>query len=222
MDIDVKKGSVLVFAPHHDDESIGMGGTIKILTNRGANVNLVVVTAGYSGVAGPLPSEQKIDMREKECLRAAKVLGVRRVKFLRMKDRAILFDECTLERFVETIRKFNPAYIYLPHGGESDRDHRMVNEIGKEAAWIAAVRSVFPQLGKPSRANRVIYYEVWSPMQKIGSCVDISSVLEAKKKAIECYKTQLKGRDYLKMTLGLNMFRGVKHLSSPVGEAFGS
>jgi LmbE family N-acetylglucosaminyl deacetylase len=50
-------------------------------------------------------------------------------------------------------------------------------------------------------------YSVWAPLNP-NCLVDISGVWEEKKKAIECYKTQLASRDYVKIAQGLNQYWG--------------
>ncbi len=44
-----KRGPWLVFAPHADDESFGMGGTIAKAVQAGITVHLVVLTDGALG-----------------------------------------------------------------------------------------------------------------------------------------------------------------------------
>ena len=52
MKIDMRK--VLVIAPHPDDETLGVGGTIKKLTSNGAKVAVLVV----AGHTPPIYSEK--------------------------------------------------------------------------------------------------------------------------------------------------------------------
>ena len=168
MNIKPKDNSILVFAPHHDDEAIGMGGTIRLFADSGLEVNLAVVTGGYTSIVDPRVSpEESMRTREKECRAAASILGIKNVEFLRMHDHALEFDQDSLGRFVSVIRKYNPNRIYLPHQEESDRDHRVVSELGREAAWISSLPSAFPSIEHPAQSNKAIYYEVWTPMQKI-------------------------------------------------------
>jgi len=48
-----KTQSILVLSPHPDDESFGCGGTIKLLTQAGAAVDVVYLTSGEMGVEAP-------------------------------------------------------------------------------------------------------------------------------------------------------------------------
>ena len=46
---------VLVFAPHIDDETIGLGGTIRRYADSGAQVTIAIITDGKTAM--PLPSK---------------------------------------------------------------------------------------------------------------------------------------------------------------------
>jgi len=76
---------VLIIAPHPDDEVLATGGTIRRLIESGAQVKVVIVTAGDSyrraadrqpGVSGPAAYLALGEMRHRESMTAASVLGL--------------------------------------------------------------------------------------------------------------------------------------------------
>jgi N-acetyl-1-D-myo-inositol-2-amino-2-deoxy-alpha-D-glucopyranoside deacetylase len=75
---------VLFVHAHPDDESISTGGTIATLAARGAHVILLVCTRGELGevVAPDLASRPLGEVRRLELENAARVLGVREVRWL--------------------------------------------------------------------------------------------------------------------------------------------
>ncbi len=79
------KPLVCVFA-HPDDESFGPGGAIaKFAKER--DVYIVCVTSGDADKQFTNHNHMELgDMREKELLEAAKILGVKKVDFLKFKD----------------------------------------------------------------------------------------------------------------------------------------
>src|SRR6476660_8405385 len=82
--------SVLVLAPHPDDEAIGCGGAIALHVREGARVRVVIATDG-AGQGGDGASVR--DQREAECRRAAEVLGYGEPVFWRMPDRSLAYGE---------------------------------------------------------------------------------------------------------------------------------
>jgi len=208
----MKNKRVLVFAPHHDDEAVGMGGTIAKLTKEGCEVSLAVVCRGTFGIDKKNPSQTQ-KMREKETLDSAKVLKIKNVKFMRLFEYVLEFNDQTLSKFVRVIRKDMPDVVYVPHDKEQDIDHRRVCQIVKEAIWLSRISSAFgyikPMLEKDIQLK---YYEVWTPMSQVTDKICIDKYILQKQKAISCYKSQLKERNYLKMAISLNRFRAISCL----------
>jgi len=205
----------LILAPHHDDESIGCGGSIKLLTKGGAHVHLAVVTSGCVGVPGA-SGNQASRIREKETLSACEILGIQDATFLRLKDLALEFNEANLHAIVEIVRKVRPTTIFLPHQQEMDRDHRIVNELGREASWIAGLPGVLPAIEPILHRIRKLFYEVWTPMQTPHESRVIDDVWEDKIRAIQQHQSQLQGADYVRMATGLNQFRAIQQFTDGV------
>lgn len=216
-----KKKSVLVFAPHHDDEAIGCGGQIRIHSNTGDEVNLAVVTSGKMGVSGVTETES-MRIREKETRAAARSLGIKGIVFLGFPDHALEFNEETRDAFIKVVRDTQPDIIYLPHIAESDRDHRLTCELGKDAAWMARDSTVSRDIGILRTARTELrHYEVWTPISRPRLYTSIDAVWRYKRLAIECYQTQLAGTDYVSMAKGLNMYRAIqKNTGGRLAESF--
>ena len=77
--------SVVFLHAHPDDEAIFTGGTMALLADAGERVVLVVATGGELGGA-------TAEQRMAETCRAAEVLGVHRVEFLRWRDSGMAGD----------------------------------------------------------------------------------------------------------------------------------
>ena len=76
---------VLVVTPHPDDAESGAGGTIARWCAEGRRVVLVVCTNGDKGTGDrSVAPEELAETREREQLKAADVLGVSQVVFLRL------------------------------------------------------------------------------------------------------------------------------------------
>ena len=69
---------VVVVAPHPDDETLGVGGSISRLTSEGIEVHILFV----GGHLPPVYNEDQYKRTHKEALKALKILNVKSYKFL--------------------------------------------------------------------------------------------------------------------------------------------
>ncbi|HTL47612.1 MAG TPA: PIG-L deacetylase family protein [Verrucomicrobiae bacterium] len=176
--------SVVVLAPHADDEALGPGGSILQHVRGGDAVKIVIVTDD------PAQPEE----RKRECLEAAAKLGVKDVEFLGLKERA---HDAALykKKFRAVFESAGPTLVYLPHAGELHPDHCAVSEAG-----LAAARGMKPPLW-------LAFYEVSAPLARVNRLVDITAEMTMKQNAVGCYKTQLAQNDYLNKICALNRYR---------------
>ena len=83
-------GATLVIAPHPDDESLGCGGAMALLRQRGIPVEVAVLTDGRASHphSREFPPPKLISLRQAEALDAAAALGVEAsgVHFLGLED----------------------------------------------------------------------------------------------------------------------------------------
>ena len=101
-----------------------------------------------------------------------------------------------------------PGPIFLPFFMDNHEDHRAVNK-----ALAAAY-------GKDNADFMIYAYPVWFPLYP-NVLSDISGAWETKKKAIECYKSQLAVRDYVQMAKSLGQYWGeVKGRGIKIAETF--
>lgn len=184
---------ILVLAPHPDDEVLGCGGAIKKHTQEGDEVYLCVVTKGYA----PDWSEESLKAKRKEAEDSSKFLGIKKVIFLDFP--AVKLDTVPQkdinDKITKCILELKPEVLYIPHGGDLNKDHQIVFE----SALVAS-------RAKPgSSIKKVISYETLSETEwgngKIKEkkdvflpnvYINISGTLKDKLKAVECYKSELK------------------------------
>lgn len=214
--------SLLVVAPHHDDEIIGCGGLICLAASQGQRVAVVHVFAGTSGVAGESDEDASGCIRAREAALAAREAGYELLASLGFRDRSRPDPSLVQDRLVQVIRKARPDIVLLPHRGESDLEHRAVAETGREAAWIAA-RTLRPELGAPLASTpTVLYYEVWSAIDQPAFYLDINNFVDRKRKMLVCFRSQMDAASWLQGALGLNAWRGVTMQGQGYVEAFGT
>src|SRR3990172_3377621 len=117
------KKSVVVFAAHPDDETLGCGGTIVKRLKEGYDVKIVVITDGRHSCSvrghyvDPTP-EELIEIRKNEVIKAVQILGVPNgnIQFLDFEDTTLAKNTETLaKKCVEILAEINPVEIYFPY-----------------------------------------------------------------------------------------------------------
>ncbi|MBF0111342.1 MAG: glycosyltransferase [Desulfamplus sp.] len=196
-EFDLPKGGYLVFAPHPDDETLGMGGTIILAAKFGIDVNIVFVTDGEKGGN---PHTRKIEAKA-----AAKILGVKEIFYLNLPDRDVAFMQFPEQTLLEILEKVKPATIFLPSFQEIHPDHR---------ATTHSFLSFLDKVAKYRFDDRLnLSFELWfyeiNRQGEVNRLIDISYVLDIKEAAIDCYASQLEQLDYKIHALCLNCMRSV-------------
>jgi N-acetylglucosamine malate deacetylase 1 len=209
------KRSVLVVAPHHDDECIGCGGLLIKLRLLGWAVHVVVVFDPLEGRDSP--AGQK---RLAEAKTAARVLQATQAGELEMPCRERVSEEEIIWKLVPVFRSVQPTLLLIPHEEERDPEHRKTHRASVEAAWLSE-SNFRNQLGSQSPPiSAVLGYEVWTPIANPPLTVNISEQLDEKLQALKCYASQLESLDLVNATTGLGLYRGAMSGKGKYCEAF--
>lgn len=196
-------GSILVLAPHQDDEVIGAGGTMLLAADMGAKLTIVFVTDGGAKPhkmlmrSGRYPTpEAFVERRYSEASRVCEALGAEMVK-LGVSNARPAPDIETLDRLQSVIEQARPDAILTPWLLDLRPKHRMVNHL----LWLVRHRAGLPKC-------EVWGYQVNNTL--FPNCyVDITDVAERKRELVRFYQSQI---EYLRRfdheTLGLNAWNG--------------
>ncbi|MCA6070535.1 MAG: PIG-L family deacetylase [Endomicrobium sp.] len=173
---------VLVIAPHQDDEAVGCAGTLIKHSKAGGCVEIAFCT-------------HDTFERMKEAEQAAKIIGSKRNHFMQFAARSLSGNKDFEDALTLLINKVNPDVIFIPFFFDKHNDH-------------TAISQVLVNIKKKINLKFMVYcYAIWSPLNP--NCLfDISDVWELKKQTIECYRTQIVSRDYVKIARGLNQYWG--------------
>ena len=184
-------GPWLVFAPHADDESFGMGGTLALACAAGVLVHIAIMTDGSLGGT----HDDLVNIREQEARAAAGLLGVSSVVFLKQKDRGLLADSGVVNDIRKLIEVSKPVAVFFPGINETHPDHRATALLVWQALQTTANNTATP-----------VSYEI-TGQSPINCLVDITIVMEKKKEVIGVYRSQLGQKNYLDIVLALNKLR---------------
>lgn len=186
--------SVLVMAPHQDDEAIGCGGALILQVRSGNDAAIVMVQDGSDGHEGVgMTRQQMTELRNEESRQAALAAGLREPPiFLNHARLADCIAEAS-QQLRDIIRERKVDAVFVPFVLDAHPDHRWTNVIVAKA------------LKDISWNVRVLGYEVW------GMCVPnvlvvIDDVINDKIKMLSCFPHANAAIDYTHSTIGLNMF----------------
>lgn len=185
--------SMLVIAPHQDDEAIGCGGALALQVSTGKSAAVVILQDGADGWEElGMSREAMSEMRNKESCRAADTLGL---------DPPVFFNYPRLEDSIpeaagklrSILHERRADAVFIPFVLDGHPDHRIANYI-----LARALRDIPWQV-------RVLGYEVW------GLCIPnvlvvIDDVIERKSTMISAFTFANKAIDYVRSTIGLNMY----------------
>jgi len=185
--------SMLVVAPHQDDEVIGCGGALTLQTLSGQSATVIILQDGADEHASAsIPREQLRELRNEESRAAMRQIGIDAPIFLGLRSLRSNI-ETTVSTLREVIEERGVDAVFTPFVLDGHPDHRACNFILAKA------------LSSVSRPIRTMQYEVWS------NCIPnvlviIDPVADKKDAMLSCYKFANGAHDYRHATKGLNMF----------------
>jgi LmbE family N-acetylglucosaminyl deacetylase len=161
---------VLAVGAHPDDTELGCSGTLALHKLNGDKVYLLVLTKGEAS--------GDIAVREKECRKAAEMLGLDGLFFGGLEDTRVHDGRETIDIIENIIDKVDPDIIYAPTPKDTHQDHRNTGY-----ATMSAGR----------RRKMILLYEGASTQNCFTPqvFVDIGKTFELKKKITRVFGSQL-------------------------------
>ena len=173
----MRKEMVIVLAPHTDDGEFGCGGTIARLLEEEHEIYYIA----FSTCRASVPPGERKDILEIELQKAMRELGID-------KNHTIILDypvrnfhehrQEILDDMIRIARDTNPIKIFAPSLHDIHQDHQVIAE---EA--MRAFKKMTLYAYEVPWNNFVFSNQAYFPLEK--------RHIEAKRRAIECYKTQI-------------------------------
>lgn len=226
--------SLLVISAHAGDFVWRAAGAIALATARGDRAKVLCLTYGERGESAKAWREGKQleeikQLRRAEATNAAEALGAE-IEFLDAGDYPLLETPELVDRMVRVYRDVEPSVVLThPLADPYNQDHPAAARMALQARVLAQAIG-YDAPGDPLGAPPVFFFEPHQPEQcdfKPDVLLDITSVFDAKRKAMECLPAQQHMWDYytdlakrrgvqLKRNAGPNL--GLPH--NTMGEAY--
>lgn len=187
-----KFDNFLFVGPHPDDIEVGCGGTVAKLVSMGKRVTFLIATDGCVGSLDPtLAEEEIVQIRQKESLESAAVLGVSDVRFLPYHDGGEYDRRAMLSDIIAAILDVRPQIVFCPDytvPSECHPDHLTVGKVVTDAVFYSSwdkLTARFGQEGCVSDIN-IAYYFTHRP----NSFVGVRKTRKLHMQALTCHKSQ--------------------------------
>jgi LmbE family N-acetylglucosaminyl deacetylase len=146
--IEVFQGTLIIMAPHMDDEVLACGGTIARLPQK-ERIHVVYATDGMKSPAPEVPWRDsissdlgKVRMREAQAAMACLGVSNENIHFLSLPDGQLAKHTDALIRLLtELIGQIEPAHILMPFRYDSHPDHLALNHVITAARRQGEVRA---------------------------------------------------------------------------------
>ncbi len=180
---------ILVIAPHADDEILGVGGTMARNIAEGNQVFVLIVTHGEK----PLFSDEIVSQIRKETIQAHKFLGITKTYFGELP--AVMLEQIPRyqlnDKISKVIQEVEPDEVYIPHIGDMQKDHQLVNE-----AAMVAVRPKYAHKISAVYAYETLSETEWNIPNTSNAFIptvytDISNYNDTKKQALAYFESQV-------------------------------
>ena len=190
-------GTIVIVAPHMDDELLACGGTIARLPQK-EHIHVIYATDGMKSPSPILPydsiSPDLGEVRMKESEAAMALLGVPKenLHFLRLPEAELKKNMPALRRTLqERIECIKPDHILMPFRYDRHPDHLAINHV---------LTAVYPQSHFQGQLIEYFVYYRWRllPGRDVRQYirpdylleVDIRNVATQKRTALDCFQSQ--------------------------------
>jgi len=176
---------ILVIAPHPDDAELGMGGTIRLMLDRGLTVGVLDLTDGE-----PTPRGSP-EIRGRETAAATAALGIPWRENLGLPNRRLRATLSARAAVAAVIRRTRPRWLFAPHWVDAHPDHVAATRLAEAARfWAKLTKCDLP--GEPWYPERIFHYDCvhLRSVRHPAFVVDMATTVEAKRRALACYASQ--------------------------------
>jgi len=188
--------TVLAVSAHPDDIEWGMGGTLLLLRRAGCALHYMTVANGCYGTE-TLTREEIIAVRREEARAGAEALGATFHESI-TDDFNILYVQEQIRKVAAVVREVAPDIILTHPLEDYMEDHMNAARLICSAAFIRASAHYLtdpprPAVGTPVCIYHTLPHSLHDRMRRPvvpELYVDIATVIDEKRRAISCHKSQ--------------------------------
>lgn len=181
------KLDILVFGAHPDDAELGAGATIAKEVANGKKVGVVDLTRGELGSRGTA------EIREKEAMASAEILGLAVRENLGFADAFFENNKEHQLEIIKMIRKYRPEIVLCNAIDDRHIDHGKGSKLVSDSCFLSGLLKIETEInGKKQekwRPKNVYHYIQWKNIEP-DFVVDVTGFIDIKVKSVLAYGTQ--------------------------------
>jgi len=196
----LKRKTIVAVGAHPDDIEFGCPVTLSNYKEKGYDIYYIVATNGENGFKlKSLSGKERINIRKKEQLVAAKKVGVKEVHFLGFKDGFLDYNDSLREKLTmlfkeikpEIVFSFDPANLDYDNINLNHRDHRNISMAVFDAVFAAKNDFIYPDNNGKHRIEKIYFFGTNKPNYE----VDITDKIDFKLDVLKSFKSQFPNFD---------------------------
>lgn len=207
---------ILAVGANPDDIELLCGGTLAKYAKQGNKIVMCHVANGDLGHFH-IPREKLAKIREKEAENAGKLIKAEKVINMNFHDLDIYVDRESIMRFVDMIREAKPDIIITHAPNDYMSDHTATSKLVIDASFAATVPQLKTKHQYHPKITPIYYMDTVAGVDFLPTeYVDITDVIETKKKMLLAHKSQITWMkehdkiDFIEFMLTSAKFRGLQ------------
>jgi LmbE family N-acetylglucosaminyl deacetylase len=221
----MSKPVAFAVAAHPDDIEFMMAGTLLLLGEAGYELHYMNVANGSCGTQIH-DRDEIVRLRTEEAREAAGTLGAQFHEPL-VDDLEIYYTSELVRRLTAVVREVAPTILLVQSPQDYMEDHMICQRLAVTAGFCRGMRNFASIPERPPVSEEVTVYHAMpyglrDGMRRVvqpGQYVDITDVLDKKRAALACHRTQ---KDWLDASQGLDSYlHTMEDMSREVGQMSG-
>lgn len=181
------KVDILAIGVHPDDVELSCAGTLLKHIALGKTVGILDLTLGELGTRG------NSELRTKEALAAAKILGVSYRKQLTLKDGFFENNQLNLIPIIEIIRHTQPEIVIANAISDRHPDHGRAAKLTADACFYSGLLKINTTYNKQQQTAwrpKALYHYIQDYYIEPDFVIDVTNFIEKKFEAINAFESQ--------------------------------
>ncbi len=181
------KLDILAIGVHPDDVELSASGTLLKHIALGRKVGILDLTRGELGTRG------NAELRTKEAMASAQILGIAVREQLQMADGFFENNETHLKQIIHIIRKYQPEIVLCNAISDRHPDHGRAAKLSADACFYSGLIKIETQdngMMQPAWRPKAVYHYIQDYYIEPDFVVDISEHMNKKLESIMAFSSQ--------------------------------